>query len=106
MAMHELGTNALKHGALSNESGRVSVRWHVYRAETGSRLKLVWREEDGPPVAEPNKLGFGSRLIERGLAAELRGTVNLQFATTGLVCTVDAPLPGPVGLSIGDQAVE
>jgi PAS domain S-box-containing protein len=96
MAVHELATNALKHGALSNESGRVSVTWQDYAGDTGPRLKWVWLEEGGPLVVEPKKRGFGSRLVERGLASELRGTVKLQFASTGLICTVDAPLPGTV----------
>ena len=93
MAFHELATNALKYGALSNETGRVVVKWHIARGGDGPRLKLMWREEGGPPVEEPKRRGFGSRLIERGLAAELRGTVELEFLRSGLTCLVDAPLP-------------
>jgi PAS domain S-box-containing protein len=88
MALHELGTNAIKHGALSNEAGRVDVSWRV---EDG-RLHLVWRERGGPPVAPPRRRGFGARLIERGLAAELGGEVTLAFEPEGLTCTIDAPL--------------
>jgi PAS domain S-box-containing protein len=106
MAVHELATNALKHGALSNESGRVSVRWYDYPGDTGPRLRWVWLEKGGPLVVEPKKRGFGSRMVERGLAAELRGTVTLQFANTGLICTVDAPLPGTIDLSIQDAKTE
>ncbi|MGN6279325.1 MAG: PAS domain-containing protein [Sphingomonas sp.] len=89
MALHELSTNALKYGALSNEAGRVSIRW----ATEQGRLRLEWRESDGPPVIAPTRRGFGSRMIERGLAAELSGTVTIDFAPDGLICTVDAPLP-------------
>jgi hypothetical protein len=55
---------------------------------------------------EPKKRGFGSRMVERGLASELKGTVTLQFASTGLICTVDAPPPGTVDLSIRDAKTE
>ena len=89
MALHELGTNAVKYGALSNDSGTVAIRW-----STGDgRLRLEWREAGGPPVMPPARRGFGSRMIERGLAAELSGSVTIDFAQSGLVCTVDAPLP-------------
>lgn len=89
MALHELSTNAMKYGALSNDAGTVSVRWSTEEA----RLRLEWREAGGPPVTIPSRRGFGSRMIERGLAAELAGTVTIDFAPDGLICTVDAPLP-------------
>ena len=66
MALHELGTNALKYGALSTETGAVAVRWST----SDGRFRLRWGERGGPPVAPPTRRGFGSRLIERGLAAE------------------------------------
>jgi PAS domain S-box-containing protein len=89
MAVHELATNATKYGSLSRPGGRIDIGWEV---EDG-RLHLVWRESGGPPVAVPTRRGFGSRMIERGLASELSGTVKIDFAPAGLVCTVDAPLP-------------
>ncbi|HVF84044.1 MAG TPA: PAS domain S-box protein [Sphingomicrobium sp.] len=89
MAIHELVTNALKYGSFSGEDGRVLIRWGV---EEG-RLKLEWREEGGPPVSPPERRGFGSRMIERGLAAELDGQVRIDFRPEGVVCTVDAPMP-------------
>jgi PAS domain S-box-containing protein len=89
MALHELATNAMKYGALSNDEGTITIRWSI--AE--SRLHLEWREAGGPPVVPPSGRGFGSRMIERGLAAELAGKVTIDFPPTGLVCTVDAPLP-------------
>jgi PAS domain S-box-containing protein len=91
LAMHELATNAVKHGALSGPGGRVVVRWTV---EAG-RLRLSWSESGGPLVAPPAQRGFGARLLEQGLAEELGGTVRLDFRPEGLVCTVDAPFSQP-----------
>ncbi|MDB5457639.1 MAG: histidine kinase, partial [Caulobacter sp.] len=73
MALHELATNALKYGALSVPAGRVAIDWSVTRDAAGARLSLVWSEHGGPPVTPPTRKGFGSRLVERGLAAELAG---------------------------------
>jgi two-component sensor histidine kinase len=98
MALHELATNAVKYGALSVEGGQVTVAWSVARRAAGRRLRLRWEEAGGPAVAAPRRRGFGSRLIERGLAAELDGEVELQFAPTGVVCRIDVPLEtGPRG---------
>ncbi|WP_066719715.1 sensor histidine kinase [Sphingomonas pituitosa] len=88
LAMHELSTNAVKYGAWSNERGQVAIGWSA----VGDRLQLEWREQGGPPVAAPERRGFGSRLIERGLAGELGGRVTLYFEPEGLRCTVEAPL--------------
>ena len=84
MALHELATNAVKYGALSNESGRVDVAWQVL---DGDRLKLTWRETGGPPVTPPNRKGFGSMLIEQSLDCAL-----LEFAPPGVACTLDFAL--------------
>lgn len=92
MAVHELSTNAIKYGALSNEVGTITVTWSVDRSGEQARLALTWIESGGPPVAAPDRRGFGLRMIERGLAAELRGTVTLEFLPEGLRCTIDAPL--------------
>jgi two-component sensor histidine kinase len=89
MAIHELATNALKYGSLSNEAGRVKIAWTA----NGGRLHLRWKERGGPPVSEPARRGFGSRMIERGLAAELAGRVVIRFEPDGVLCEVDAPLP-------------
>ena len=93
LAIHELATNAVKHGALSRPEGRVSIRWARVRGAGPARLTMTWQETGGPPVAVPNRRGFGTRMIERGLAAELGGTVQIEFRPEGLTCTVDAPLP-------------
>jgi PAS domain S-box-containing protein len=88
MALHELGTNAAKYGALSAEGGRVSISW----SRDEDRLRLVWRESGGPPVEPPTRRGFGSRLIERGLAADLGGKATLEFDPSGLRCDIEASL--------------
>lgn len=93
MAVHELSTNAAKYGALSCERGHVTINWLIEEEQAGRRFILHWRETDGPPVTEPTRKGFGSRLIERALAAELGGEVGVEYASSGLVCTIVAPLP-------------
>ena len=93
MAFHELATNAMKYGALSGPSGEVDVNWSIEHRDDGGRLCLRWAERGGPVVAEPLRRGFGSRLIERGLAGELDGHATLDFRPTGLICTVDARFP-------------
>ena len=88
MAVHELCTNAVKHGALAAKSGRVAIAW---RAEA-ARLRWTWREFDGPAVSPPQRRGFGLRVIEAGFRDQLHGIVEMSFEPTGLVCTVDIPL--------------
>jgi PAS domain S-box-containing protein len=88
LAMHELATNAVKHGALSGTQGKVTVRWSL----EGGVLRLTWTESGGPPVTTPARRGFGARMLEQGLAEELRGTVRLEFRPQGLVCAMEAVL--------------
>lgn len=90
MALHELNTNAAKHGALSADGGRVELGWSV--AGDPPTLALVWRERGGPAVAEPAARGFGLFMIERILAQDLGGEVTVAFAPEGLVCRIHAPL--------------
>jgi PAS domain S-box-containing protein len=89
LALHELATNASKYGALSNDTGQVSVRW----VAAAGQLELTWTECGGPPVVPPGRRGFGTRMIERTLAAEFGGSVKLDFEPQGVRCTVSAPLP-------------
>jgi two-component sensor histidine kinase len=93
MALHELATNAIKYGALSNERGEVSLHWTVEQADGEQRLHMVWSEQGGPDVTPPSRKGFGTRLIERGLAAELGGSVQISYPISGVVCIIDTPLP-------------
>ncbi|MEO6228352.1 MAG: CheR family methyltransferase, partial [Thermomonas sp.] len=93
MAVHELATNAGKYGALSVPEGRILVEWDTRPADGETRLRLQWREHDGPPVVPPQRKGFGSRLITEGLTMQLDGEATLAFEPTGLVCCIDIPLP-------------
>jgi PAS domain S-box-containing protein len=99
MVFHELATNAAKHGALSNDAGRVSIAWRVEPFLEGIGMQLLWRESDGPPVTPSGRKGFGSRLIERGLAQELNGEVRLVYDPTGVSCHIAMPLPEGDGWS-------
>jgi two-component sensor histidine kinase len=122
MALHELATNAAKYGSLSNETGAVDIVWEIVPASghgqsqaTGARpnsqpvstleprrLVLRWSERDGPPVRPPTRQGFGTRLLQRALPAEIGVTVAVEFKPEGLVCVIEAPLVRP--LEIGDRA--
>lgn len=88
MGIHELAANAVKYGALSTPEGRVKVVWSVDQ----DVLRLIWSESGGPEVHPPARRGFGARLLERGLAAELSGGVELTYDTPGLVCHMALPL--------------
>lgn len=94
MAMHELATNALKYGALSVDAGRVAVCWRVEVVSGIKRLHIEWREHGGPPVTPPSQRGFGSLLVERGLAMELDGKAEIAFRPEGVVCEITASLEG------------
>jgi two-component system CheB/CheR fusion protein len=89
MALHELATNAIKYGALSNGGGRVSIAWE--RQFQANRVKLVWQESGGPEVSPPKQKGFGSHLIERAFGGQLGGS-ELVFSPQGLSCTLELVL--------------
>lgn len=95
LVIHELGTNAFKYGALSNDDGVVEIDWHIEsepEALEGEEevLKLIWRETGGPPVTEPERKGFGSRLIATGLTGA--GGVVTEYRPAGFVAEFSAPL--------------
>ncbi|MGZ9060507.1 MAG: HWE histidine kinase domain-containing protein [Allosphingosinicella sp.] len=96
IAFHELATNAVKYGALSNDIGTIRIAWDTGMQPGGERLILTWRERDGPAVVPPTRKGFGSQVIERGLAHELGAKVRLDYLPEGLVCTIDLPVPRKV----------
>lgn len=93
IAIHELATNAVKHGALSDEAGSILIAWTVEPSPGGDRLHVRWQEQNGPCVTPPSRKGFGSQAIERGLAHELEGTVYVDYPAAGLVCTINIPVP-------------
>jgi two-component sensor histidine kinase len=94
MALHELATNAVKYGALSTPTGEIRITWTVEKTTSPRRLCLRWQKAGGAPVQPPARRGFGTRLIERILAQDLDGNVRIDFAREGIICIVDAPLPG------------
>jgi two-component sensor histidine kinase len=85
MALHELCTNALKHGALSNAEGSVALGWRVEATEHGKRVCFEWRESGGPAVAPPTRRGLGSRLLVRQKGIE---AVETRFEPEGLCCDI------------------
>ncbi len=89
MALHELATNAIKYGALSNGAGRVNLVWE--RVHQPDRMKFLWQESDGPKVKPPKQKGFGSHLIERAFVGQLGGS-ELVFSPQGLRCTLEVVL--------------
>jgi two-component sensor histidine kinase len=92
MALQELSTNAVKYGALSNDVGEIRISWGLDGTRFPPCLHLRWEESGGPPVQVPKRRGFGTRLIERSLAMDLEGDVEIRFDPGGVVCTVDAPI--------------
>lgn len=92
LAIHELGTNAAKYGALSVPAGIAVAGWQINRDEAEPYLVLRWEETGGPPVTAPESRGFGSMLIERSIAYELDGKATMDYRGTGLTCTIAIPL--------------
>ena len=88
LVLHELATNAAKYGALSGPAGRVTVSWVLEPPDT---VKLNWRESGGPPVGKPDRVGFGSTLIEKGFRAQMGGSAMLRFEPDGLTCALEFP---------------
>jgi two-component sensor histidine kinase len=93
MIFHELCTNSMKYGALSNETGHVDVRWTTEAAERGTLIRLTWSERGGPPVSAPDHEGFGTRLIT-SLTRQLGGGYEVQYAESGVICDIRL-LTGP-----------
>jgi two-component sensor histidine kinase len=90
LCLHELATNATKYGALSNEVGHIDLGWGVEETDARPHLVFSWIERGGPPVVEPTRKGFGSRLVQMGLSGE--GEVTLAYNPAGLSCRMSAPL--------------
>ncbi|WP_246692566.1 PAS domain-containing protein [Methylobacterium sp. WL64] len=89
LILHELATNASKYGALTCPAGYVSLEWSIHGQGAEAMFQMVWSEHGGPPVTPPSRSGFGSRLIQRGLAG---GTVDTRYPTEGVVCTLTSSL--------------
>ncbi len=91
LAMHELGTNAVKYGALSNPTGVVDVKWRIESGADKRILRLEWRESGGPEVVAPTRKGFGSMVIERMVSQKIDATVNTDFRPEGFVWALEIP---------------
>jgi two-component system CheB/CheR fusion protein len=98
LAIHELAINAAKYGALSDTDGQIEVTWRVRRASAAT-LSFDWREKNGPPVSGPPvRHGFGTELLERTLAFELKADAALSYEPTGLRCVITLPLTSDVAM--------
>ncbi|WP_407942660.1 PAS domain S-box protein [Methylobacterium ajmalii] len=92
LTLHELTTNAVKYGSLSVPDGEVAVNASLVGNEDAPRLRIAWTERGGPPVVPPSRKGFGSRLIERGLTAQVNASLALDYRPEGVSCVVEASL--------------
>ena len=93
LALHELATNAVKYGALSVPTGKVLVSWTIDDKTAGEPIVTMrWLEVGGPALAAPSRVGFGSEVTTRIAPASISGTAKLEFLSTGLRYTLEAPL--------------
>jgi two-component system CheB/CheR fusion protein len=90
LVMHELATNAAKHGSLSRAKGMVSLKWRLEFRNNTPLLVVLWEEKGGPPVTEPKKSGLGTALITGGIPG---ARVEQEFRRNGVVCKIELPLP-------------
>ena len=102
LVLHELATNARKHGALSVPTGRLSVTWQV-RMNGGRSLLLSWKESNGPKVSAPSAHGFGRTLIEQTVRAH-GGEASVDYRTDGLTSEIKLPLPETARSAAGDAS--
>jgi len=92
MVLHELATNAAKYGALSIPEGRVKIEWSY---ALNGKLLLRWTETDGPPVKPPSRQGFGTRLLDQVIRAQLNGETRFDWRAEGLACEIEIPAQLP-----------
>jgi two-component system, chemotaxis family, CheB/CheR fusion protein len=94
MVLHELATNAAKHGAFSKRGGQLSLRWRWLTNGSKGRLAIEWQESGGAPVLAPTQSGYGTSIVRELIPFELGGTVDLDFASDGLRCRLEIPSNG------------
>lgn len=100
LVLHELATNAVKYGALSNETGLIDLWWKVEPSAEGEpHFQLQWKEHGGPEVIKPTRSGFGTKPIERSLAGYFEGAVSVDYRPDGLVFEIDSPAASVVGVA-------
>ena len=88
LALHELATNAVKYGALSNATGEVALSW----SQAGGLLTLRWTERGGPAVAAPQRRGAGLKVLERAFHGAVGGRTLMEWTPEGLGCALEVPL--------------
>jgi two-component sensor histidine kinase len=93
MVFHELGVNAAKYGALSTSEGRIGVRWRIEGVADGATLLIEWNESGGPRVQAPVRSGFGTEFIREAVSYERKGSAEIGFELSGIVCRLKVPLP-------------
>lgn len=93
LVLHELATNAMKHGALQREEGRITVEWSMLTEDGKRVLDITWVETGGPPTTAPRRSGFGTMLVERGLEQGLGAETRLDWSEQGLRANFKVPLP-------------
>ena len=91
LVVHELATNAAKHGALSRPTGRVTVRWDIHANGSTTKLRFLWQETGGPSVLKPAGKGFGTLLLEHAIAG-IDSAPSIEFAAAGLIYQTETPL--------------
>jgi two-component sensor histidine kinase len=114
LVVHELATNASKHGALSGPGGHIAIHWSIEGVSTEARFKFQWQERGGPPVAPPTRQGFGRILLEKAVASDFDVQPKISFAPEGLIYEIDTPLSVvtadltvlPTLLGLADEVIE
>jgi two-component sensor histidine kinase len=91
MIIHELTTNAVKHGALSPDGGHVSIRWSMQPTETSENLLLRWKETCCSSITSPTRVGLGSALLTASARGSLGGDISFDFQHDGLLVTLAVP---------------
>jgi two-component system, chemotaxis family, sensor kinase Cph1 len=102
--VHELATNATKHGSLSGPGGQVAIHWSAEGTGAGARFKFQWQELDGPPVTPLTRKGFGRILLEEAAALDFGASPKIRFAPEGLIYEIDAPLSVMAAASAGRES--
>lgn len=95
LAVHELTTNAVKHGALSSEKGRITIAWRIETGKEGRRLVFAWNETGLEIKKQSAREGFGMDLLLRSLPYDVAGKSKVDFSGEGLRFELDMPLPEP-----------
>jgi two-component sensor histidine kinase len=98
MALHELATNAAKHGALSVPAGTVHITWSVVEEAPAQRFIMRWTEQGGPPVQQPSRLGFGHTVMKSAVEHGLDADVCLEYERAGVQWSINAPVDAIISI--------